>query len=101
MIQIPDQALIRLALGLLTLAAPVVPASAQAPFTIEDLVRVQRVEQPVVSPDGHFVAFVVRETQLEANRRQAHLWLLDLTAPHAAPRRLSGTGTSDFDPRWS
>src|SRR5579872_6859741 len=88
------------ALVLLAPAAPTAPASAQAPFTIEDLVRVQRVEEPVVSPDGRFVAFAVRETKLESNRRQAHLWLLDLSAPHSMPRQLTGADTSDFDPRW-
>ncbi len=93
--------LARFALGLLMLAALIAPASAQAPLTIEDLVRVQRVEQPEISPDGHFVAFVVRETQLEANRRQAHIWLLDLGTPRAMPRQLTGAGSSDFDPRWS
>jgi dipeptidyl aminopeptidase/acylaminoacyl peptidase len=101
MISSPNQALTRFALGGLMLAASIAPAFAQAPFTIEDLVRVQRVEQPEVSPDGRFVAFTVRETQLEANRRQAHLYLLDLSTPHATPRQLTGSGTSDFDPRWS
>jgi dipeptidyl aminopeptidase/acylaminoacyl peptidase len=101
MISAFDRAPLRLALGLLTLAAPIALAAAQAPFTIEDLVSVRRVEQPVVSPDGQLVAFTVRETQLDANRRRAHLWLLDLGTPHAVPRQLTGTGTSDFDPRWS
>jgi dipeptidyl aminopeptidase/acylaminoacyl peptidase len=96
-----DRALTRLALALLVLAAPITPAAALAPFSIEDLVRVQRVEQPVVSPDGRFVAFTVRETQLDANRRRAHVWLLDLSAPHGMPRQLTSSGTSDFDPRWS
>ena len=94
-------AVTRLALGLLALAAPIAPAAALAPFTIEDLVRVQRVEHPVVSPDGRSVAFTVRETLLEANRRQAHVWLLDLRSPTATPRQLTGARTSDFDPRWS
>ena len=101
MMSSPHQALTRFALSGLMLAASITPALAQAPFTIEDLVRVERVEQPVVSPDGRFVAFTVRETQLEANRRQAHLYLLDLSIAHARPRQLTGAGTSDFDPRWS
>ena len=93
--------LAHLALASLTALAPLAPAAASGPFSIEDLVRVQRVEQPMVSPDGHFVAFTVRETQLEANRRQAHLWLIDLGVRDATPRQLTGTGTSDFDPHWS
>jgi dipeptidyl aminopeptidase/acylaminoacyl peptidase len=101
MISASDRTLTHLLLGLLALAAPIAPAAALAPFTIEDLVHVQRVEQPVVSPDGRFVAFTLRETQLEANRRQGHLWLLDLSDSHPMPRQLTGRATSDFDPRWS
>lgn len=87
--------------GLPVLLASSAPAWAQAPFTIEDLVRIERVETPVVSPDGHFVVFSVRQTQLEQNRRQAHLWLLDLSVPHAVARELTGSASNDFDPRWS
>ncbi|HUN76470.1 MAG TPA: S9 family peptidase [Steroidobacteraceae bacterium] len=98
---ISDRVLAHLALGLLGLAASTAAAATLPAFTIEDLVRVRRVEQPVVSGDGRLVAFVVRETQLEANRRRAHLWVLDLGAPNATPRQLTGAGSNDFDPHWS
>src|ERR1700704_2723245 len=74
-------------------AAPTspVPASAHAktaemkPFTADDLVRIKRVTDPQVSPDGHYVAFVLRETDMEANRGRTDVWLLDLTQQDAAP----------------
>ena len=89
-----------LALGLVGLSAARAAPAPQAPFTIEDLVNVQRVEEPQSSPDGRFVAYTVRETQLAENRRMGHLWLLDLTDAHAVPRRLTGLASSDFSPRW-
>jgi hypothetical protein len=41
------------------------PASA---FTADDLVRLKRLSDPQVSPDGRQIAFVLRETDIEANR---------------------------------
>ena len=108
--------MIRLASGLLALVlagvAPAastspVPASAHAkpsemrPFTAEDLVRIKRVTDPQVSPDGHYVAFVLRETDMEANRGRTDVWLLDLTQKDAAPRRLTQNDADDSSPRWA
>ena len=107
--------MIRLASGLLALvlagvapAAPTspVPAPAHAnpsemrPFTAEDLVRIKRVTDPQVSPDGHYVAFVLRETDMEANRGRTDVWLLDLTQKDAVPRRLTQNDADDSSPRW-
>src|SRR5690242_5317624 len=43
------------------------------PFTVEDLVRLKRVSDPQVSPDGRYVAYVVRETDIEANRGRSDI----------------------------
>src|SRR5882757_10343901 len=90
-------------------AAPTspVPASAQAKpaqlraLTADDLVRIKRVSGPQVSPDGHYVAFVLRETDMEANRGRTDVWLLDLTQKDAAPRRLTQNDANDSSPRWA
>ena len=39
-----------------------------APFTVEDLVRMKRVSDPQVSPDGARVVYVQRETDMQANK---------------------------------
>jgi dipeptidyl aminopeptidase/acylaminoacyl peptidase len=88
------------------LAAPCVAAgSARAasgtPFTIQDLVRVRRVSDPVVAPDGRHVVFALRETDMEANRGRTHLWIVDLAGPDHEPRRLTLAATDDSDPRWA
>ncbi len=74
---------IRLAFTLLA-AMGVLPAygatSAETPptpFTVEDLVRLKRLSDPQLSPDGRHIAFVLRETDLDANQGRADLWLLD------------------------
>jgi len=70
-------------------------------FTPDDLVRLKRLSDPQVSPDGHYVAYVLGETDLEADKRRTDLWLLDLTAKDAAPRRLTQNPANDSSPRWS
>ena len=51
-----------------------------APFTVEDLVMLKRISDPQVSPDGRYLAFVQRETDLAANRGHTSLWLMALAA---------------------
>ena len=80
--------------AVLGVAAPAVthaasdpPGETPPPLTVEDLVRLQRVSDPQVSPDGRYVAFVVRETDVDANRGRTDIWLLDLRAriPKGSP----------------
>src|SRR5579871_5343885 len=75
------------------------PADLQ-PFSAEDLMRLKRISDPQVSPDGRHLAYVLRETDFEANNGRTALWLLDLTHPHAAPRRLTTDAGNDSSPRW-
>lgn len=88
-----------LASGLIALASPLLPAADA--FTPADLVNLKRVSDPQVSPDGRHVAYVLRETDLGANAGATDLWLLDLGAPQAAPRRLTRNASRDTSPRWS
>src|SRR5260221_6857471 len=62
------------------------------PFTARDLVMMERVSDPRVSPDGRYVAYQVRKTDLEANKGLNGIWLLDLKTPAAVPRLLTTTG---------
>ena len=59
----------------------------------------ERVSDPRVSPDGTLAAFVVRKTDLAANRGRTDLWLLDLRTKGA--RRLTFHDAADTSPRWS
>jgi dipeptidyl aminopeptidase/acylaminoacyl peptidase len=81
------------------LVAPGVHA-AGSPFTVEDLVRLKRVSDPQASPDGRYVVFVERETDMEANKGRTSLWLLDLRVAGGQPQRLTSGPQSDSSPRW-
>jgi dipeptidyl aminopeptidase/acylaminoacyl peptidase len=71
------------------------------PFTVEDLVMLKRLSDPQVSPDGRYVAFVERETDMDGNKGRNSLWLLELSATGAEPRRLTDAVSNDTSPRWA
>ncbi len=83
-------------LALLLLAAPALAAPAPHPFDAKDLVMMDRVSDPHLSPDGTQVAFAVRATDYAANKGVTSVWVQSLAA-HAEPRKLAD-GNS---PRWS
>ncbi|HEY8508583.1 MAG TPA: hypothetical protein VIL32_09515, partial [Steroidobacteraceae bacterium] len=76
-------------------------ALAQRPFTVEDLNNLRRLSDPQASPDGRYVAYVLAETDMEANKRRTDLWLLDLHHKNPEPRRLTQHSANDSSPRWS
>src|ERR1700719_3399208 len=59
------------------------------PFTVQDMVRMERISDAAVSPDGKRVAFTQRTTDMEANRGRTSVWLLDAGKRGATPLRLT------------
>ena len=93
--------------SLATAASPDAPARAAAlqgtgqPFTVEDLLHLKRLSDPQASPDGRYVAYVLRESDMDANKFRSDIWLLDLTQKEAQPRRLTTDPANDSSPRWA
>ena len=69
------------------------------PFTVHDLVAMQRVADPQPSPDGSRVAFVVTTMDLEANKGFKDIWLAATDGSGAL--QLTTDPDSDFNPRWA
>ncbi|MBQ5961429.1 S9 family peptidase [Massilia sp. ZL223] len=92
-------------LHLLTMAAATLAAStamaAPRGFTVEDLVNMERVGSPAVSPDATRVVYTVRSTDMKKNRGHTELWLVDLRADKPVPKRLASHSASSADPEWS
>ena len=76
-------------------------ADAAHTLTPTDLNSLARVSDPQVSPDGRYVVYVQRETDLESNRGRTDLWLVDLESARAKPRRLTQHSSNDTHPRWA
>jgi len=70
-------------------------------FTVEDLVAMERVGAPAVSPDGSRIVYTVRSTDLTKNKSHTDLYMVDLRTPGAAPQRLTADAASSTDPEWS
>jgi dipeptidyl aminopeptidase/acylaminoacyl peptidase len=71
------------------------------PFTIQDMVRMERISDVAVSPSGKRVAFTQRTTDMEANKGRTSVWLLDTGKRAATPLRLTGGGPNSNSPEWS
>jgi dipeptidyl aminopeptidase/acylaminoacyl peptidase len=70
-------------------------------FTVEDLVTMERVGTPVVSPDGSRIVYTVRSTDMARNKGHTELYMVDLRTPGATPQRLTSDAASSTDPEWS
>ena len=75
------------------------PATATHPFSVHDLLAMDRISDPRVSPDGNSVVFVLSRTDLDHNRRRTDLWLVN--SDGSGLRRLTSHEAGDSDPRWS
>jgi Tol biopolymer transport system component len=81
---------------LLTVAAPVF---AQKPFDLDALLRLSRVSDPQVSPDGRTIAFTVQTVDVAANKKPSNIYIIP--ASGGAPVRITNAGESNERPRWS
>src|SRR6202167_3541112 len=84
-------------LALITFTMPAV-AQAKHPFTFEDMMKLRRVGEPEVSPDGKWVIFSVVDVDLEANTKTPHIWIVAT----AGGQEREIVADQDTDrPRWA
>jgi len=69
------------------------------PFSIHDMLAMQKVSDAQISPDEKLIVFTLRTTDLAANRGRTDLWIVGVDG--TGLRRLTSHPTSDFNPRWS
>jgi dipeptidyl aminopeptidase/acylaminoacyl peptidase len=73
-------------------------AEAKHPFTFEDMMKLKRVGEPEVSPDGKWVIFSVVDVSLEKNTKTPHIWIV----PTAGGKEREIVADQDADrPRWA
>jgi dipeptidyl aminopeptidase/acylaminoacyl peptidase len=81
-------------------AAAPAPTAARA-FTAKDLVTLNRVSDPQLSPDGASMAYTLREVRFDADTAGKSIWKVDVSADPAPPRRLTPDGSRAWSPRWA
>ena len=69
------------------------------PFSVHDMLAMDRIGEPQVSPDARHIAFTLRVTDLEANKGRTDLWLVGIDG--TGLRRLTTHPAGCSNPRWS
>ena len=87
----------RTAWALLLLGAPLM-AAGTLPFDVSALLKIVRVSDPQVSPDGKMVAYTAQTMDFAENTKPSQIWV----APPGggAPKQLTHEGTENARPRW-
>ncbi len=75
------------------------PSVETHPFSVQDMLAMDRISDSRVSPDGKWVLFNVRETDLKADRGRTNIWLVGTDG--SGLRRLTSHPAADFSARWS
>ena len=101
----PARFLPMLLLGTLVLAAPLVAQDGDLPITTTDLLEIQQVGSPAISPDGSLVAYtvqrIVSENEDEGSdyRYLTHIYLAP-TDGSSPPRQLTRAHEGAGQPTW-
>jgi dipeptidyl aminopeptidase/acylaminoacyl peptidase len=72
--------------------------SSKHAITFDDLIKLHRVAEPQVSPDGKWVAYTVSTPDMEANRGASNIWVVPTAGGAAMQLTQSG---HDSSPVWS
>jgi dipeptidyl aminopeptidase/acylaminoacyl peptidase len=91
----------KFAFALLFLSAfsvlPLCPAQTKRPMTFEDMMKMKRLGETAVSPDGKWLAYSVTTADLEQNTRTAELWLQAIAGGQPQKLAVGQPGDSGID----
>ena len=87
-----------LAIIVATAALPAL-AKVKHALTFDDLMKIQRISDPQVSPDGEWIVYTVSTPDLGANKMVSHIWRVPMAG--GEPQQLTRSSASDWRPRWS
>lgn len=92
--------MVRLLTGMVLLLSAAITLAVPHGLTAEDLVALDRVSSPSLSPDGKSVVFALREVDVEANKAVTTLWIQSVDGGSPA-RRLTAKDTSAVSAQFS
>jgi dipeptidyl aminopeptidase/acylaminoacyl peptidase len=83
---------------ILTWGFEIAAQEAKHPIAFDDMIKMHRVAEPQISPDGKWVAYTVATPDMDANRNATNLWMVSTAS--GAPQQLTQSG-HDSSPVWS
>jgi dipeptidyl aminopeptidase/acylaminoacyl peptidase len=69
------------------------------PFDVATLLKLSRISEPQLSPDGRQVAFTVQSIDLDKNTKPKNIYIVPVNG--GTPRQLTQAGSQNERPRWS
>jgi dipeptidyl aminopeptidase/acylaminoacyl peptidase len=91
-----------LSFALLSVITPVgsgQPAPPKRPMTFEDMMKMKRLGETAVSPDGKWLAYSVTTVNLDQNTKTAELWLQAISG--GDPQKLAVAQPGDSGPQFA
>lgn len=67
------------------LCTAAVRAQEKRPLSFDDLISVERISEPMISPDGQWVAYTVATPDVAGNRLVRNIWMVS-TNGNSEPR---------------
>jgi len=92
----------RILLGInffLILLLSISAAAEKRALTFDDFIKIKRISDVQLSPNGKEVVFVITEINKEENRSNNDIWLMKIDGMEL--RQLTTSEKNDFKPRWS
>ena len=74
-------------------------SNAQTAYTFNDLMKIHRVGDPQISPDGRFVLYTVGNVDVAANKTLTQIY--SVPSAGGAPKQITTGEKSNSSPRWS
>ena len=85
-------------MALMALACSLPALAQKLPFTAEAMMKLRRISEPALSPDGRWVAFTVGTVDVQKNTTDRQIWIAPVLGGGPRPITTEGTNTR---PRWS
>jgi dipeptidyl aminopeptidase/acylaminoacyl peptidase len=89
--------LLRTSIVLLLAAASL--AAQKAPFDVQAMLKIARITEPQLSPDGKVVAFTVQTVDLDQNTKPKQIYVVPTDG--GTPRQITLQGTDNERPEWT
>src|ERR1700684_816804 len=74
-------------------------AAQKQPFDVQALLKIARIEEPQLSPDGKTVAFTVQTVDLAQNTKPKQIYTVPVNG--GLPQRITTQGVDNERPEWS
>ena len=74
-------------------------AAQKQPFDVQALLKVSRINEPQLSPDGKTVAFTVQTVDIDQNTKPKQIYVVPVAG--GLPQQITNQGSDNERPQWS